>query len=839
MPRPKQTAKTGARPRPLVLKWLYALSGFSALALETLWMREIALRAGTTVGAAAVVLAVFFLAAGLGCLWGGSLVRRGDRPLIYYGRCEVAAGALAIALFGLGRWLWENHPGFSAGWGGALATAALLAGPSSFLAGVAFPSLAETFVPGPDRRTAIGAPFYGVNLLGAALGVCAGGVLLPWWIGMARAFVLAAGLQVAGGLVAWAIAARAGLVARPAHREVPVVPHGVVWPGWALLVVSGLLSISAQTLLIAWVRQVLQGSVYAVSAVLVSFVAGLGLGALAVARLRTLGRTPWALLLVFSGMAGLLLLAIPPLGAWLVDCDAGLIGASPPIMLAEALGWTIPCLVPLTFFIGGVFPVAWELARSHTAHEGRVLGLAMASNKFGAACGAAAGVFVLLPAVGLSLGTTVVGFGYVALAGAVGLARPSLRTPATLAVLAALVMAFYTGARPHAILGMIPGYRVIATRTSPFGPVTVAEDPSTGSRQIFINSRQRLSGTSNALASQRHQSWVPLLFCQRPAQVLTIGAAAGISAAAALDFPVDELLAVELVPDVVRAAREHFSDWNGSLFSDPRARVISGDGRVLLARMQGGFDVIIGDLFFPAEDGTANLYSRDFFHLVRRRLNPGGLFCLWLPCYQHTAGTVGPIVRTFLDVFPHAIAVRANLDPIQPVIGLLGSGDPVPLSRAFLSKRLAEPSVQRLALQSPFFRSPDNAWLLVVGDLRAATPDFLDFPATTDDWPLLAYLGARRPTAGERLIGTVFLDWSGKRFVRAMYPSGDLGGTAPEQVLASVRAGNLYFAAAVARSVIPGDTRPEQVRIRQTEGYMARAKAIAPATDVPESMLGR
>lgn len=834
----RRAAPTAPRPPyPGSLLVLYTVSGFSTLALETLWMRVISLWAGNTVVAAALVLVVFFAAAALGNLWGARLVERSPQPLIYYGRAEVAAGLAALITFAVGRWLWQHPGAFPAAWSGQIPATLLLVGPPAFLAGVAFPSLTESFVPSADRRTANGAPFYGLNLLGAALGVAVGGVLLPWKLGIKVSFAAAAGLQIAGGLIALRLATRTET--QPRRLAKSGTAPGSAWLGWMLLAVSGALSLAVQSLLILWARQVLEGSVYAIAGVLTTFIGGLGLGALAAARLRAKGHAPADLLTLFAGLSALLLFVAPSAGAWLISRRIDLAGATPVAMLVQALSGCALWLLPLTFCLGGVFPVAWELARSRTPHEGRVLGFALATNKFGAAFGALAGIFLLLPAFGLARSTALLGWAYLLTAVVVLIhaRRLNPRTTATVVVLASV--GWWQTSRPREVLGLTPSLRAIADLTGPYGPVAVVEDRTSGSRQILLNSRQRLSGTQHALASQHHQSWVPLLFCRSPDRVMTIGMASGISAAAALDFPVGELHAVELVPEVVQAAKAHFADWNHALFSDPRVRVHLGDGRAVLARMPGKFDAIICDLFFPSEDGTANLYSREFFTDARSRLNPGGVFCLWLPCYQHTAQTAGSIVRTFSEAFPSAVVVRANLDPMQPVIGLLGANDPIPISRDFLAAQLASPAGRALATRSLFFRSPENAALLFAGDLHAADPDFAAFPLTTDDYPLLAYLGPRQPPARERLVGMTFLDWIGKRFVRPLYPSCDLGATSSEQMLAAVRAANLYFAAAVADSVIPGDTRPEVVRERQVQGYLERAQALQPAAILPREALGR
>jgi spermidine synthase len=313
--------------------------------------------------------------------------------------------------------------------------------------------------------------------------------------------------------------------------------------------------------------------------------------------------------------------------------------------------------------------------------------------------------------------------------------------------------------------------------------------------------------------------------------------ASGISSAATLDFPLKELYAVELVPEVIRAARENFAPWNAKLFSDPRVKIVQGDGRVVLARLPGKFDAIICDLFFPTEDGTANLYSRDFFDEVLRRLAPGGVFCLWLPCYQHDQETAGMVVRTFADAFPNAVIVRANLDPQQPVIGLLGSNEPIPLSREFLQNRIGSPAARQIAPSSPYVTSVENMRLLFAGDLHACDPDFSAALQTNDDHPMMAFLGPRQ--SHSRLEGMPFLDWIGKRFLRPLYPSCDLGGDPPAELLSAVRAGSYYFAAAVAASVAEGDRRTPEVRMEQVINYLRRAQNLSPAVKLPDDALGQ
>jgi hypothetical protein len=185
------------------------------------------------------------------------------------------------------------------------------------------------------------------------------------------------------------------------------------------------------------------------------------------------------------------------------------------------------------------------------------------------------------------------------------------------------------------------------------------------------------------------------------------------------------------------------------------------------------------------------------------------------------------------------VMVRSNFDPLQPVVGFIGGERQIPISKEFLKQQLSSPEVRAIAAKSPFFRSPENALLLFAGDLRSAEPGFGAFPMNTDDKPILAFLGPREPRPGERLIGMSFLNWIGKRFLKPVYPSCELGDTNAAVVLASIRAANYYYAAAVANSSMPGDKRPESVRVQHVTGYLQQAHALDPGADIPFDALGQ
>jgi spermidine synthase len=67
--------------------------------------------------------------------------------------------------------------------------------------------------------------------------------------------------------------------------------------------------------------------------------------------------------------------------------------------------------------------------------------------------------------------------------------------------------------------------------------------------------------------------------------------------------------------------------------------------------------------------GTVNLYTQQFFSLMKGRLKEGGIASFWLPLYQLTTDETKAILRAFHNVFPNA-SVWATSDLEWVMIGI-------------------------------------------------------------------------------------------------------------------------------------------------------------------------
>jgi spermidine synthase len=114
------------------------------------------------------------------------------------------------------------------------------------------------------------------------------------------------------------------------------------------------------------------------------------------------------------------------------------------------------------------------------------------------------------------------------------------------------------------------------------------------------------------------------------------------------------------------------------LLADSRIEHVTGDGRLYAMHVGREFDIIEADALRPGSAYSGNLYSDRYFTLLRDRLKPDGLAVTWAPTPR--------IQRTFLKVFPHAVAFRDIL---------IGSRSPIHIDVAAIRSRVAHPETVR------------------------------------------------------------------------------------------------------------------------------------------------
>ena len=149
-----------------------------------------------------------------------------------------------------------------------------------------------------------------------------------------------------------------------------------------------------------------------------------------------------------------------------------------------------------------------------------------------------------------------------------------------------------------------------------------------------------------------------------PESVFIAGGGEGATLREALAHgSVKSAVMVDLDGEVVDICRRFLPNHHRGAFDDPRVELHFADARQYLENTSQTFDVILIDLPDPQEAGPAGmLYTRNFYDLVRRRLNPGGLVAVQSEqCMSGNLDAYAAIGSTLRSVFPGVYPYHAMI----------------------------------------------------------------------------------------------------------------------------------------------------------------------------------
>ncbi|MCH7225978.1 fused MFS/spermidine synthase [Haloferula sp. A504] len=781
-------------------------SGFAALIYQVLWMKQIGLLFGNTSHAAGTTLASFFAGLALGSWFFGRRVATAPNPMRTYAWLEAGIAVTALlyfAVMALYRWIYP--PIFQGVGPGALLTlikfglSLLLVFPPAFCMGGTIPVIGQFMVRERRHFGRISALMYGLNTLGAALGAALAGFYLPLWLGFGLTCGLAILLSALVALVAFRLSRSARPVAfqanaaaapeempaqepevrlsrqerrqlerehkrrrtpalKPADASANSPPAGGRRAILFLGFVSGFGVLALEVLWTRLFSQVLENSVYTFAAILVIVLICLALGALLSSQLARLKAPPF---LVLTGLilAGAVAVTFTP-AIFLAVTDGMQVVASTGswfsyILLIFRTGFIT--IGPSALLLGMIFPYLMKVEERHVKSPGLSLGQLAAANTAGAILGALLCGFLLLDALKLWGSMQVIALVYIAAA----LLLPLRWDRASFAAKAACLGVLLING-----LALKPD-RLPVLSTDPLGveerlveswegsDCTVAVTDSRYGLAIKINSHYSLGATGSYM-QEKFQADLPLMVYPETESLFFLGVGTGTTAGSALDprhSKVQRVVACELVPEVITAAKKYMTDVQGfdttdGLFEDPRAEVLIEDGRHYLMATDQRFDIINADLFVPFRSGAGSLYTREHFENARKRLSPDGVFVQWLPLYQLTENEFSIIARTMVEVFDQVSLWRHNFQPGDEIVALIGHqpGCPLPASDLDSSadKLLAvsgkdHRDLMRLSLPL----DPQTILLFYGGNLTAARSLFEDHPVNTDNRPVIEYMAPR------------------------------------------------------------------------------------------------
>jgi len=705
---------------------LFALSGGAGLVDQVCFSKYLGYVVGGTAHAVSAVLAAFMTGLSLGALLGGRWAARVRRPLAAYGVLELAvAVTVVLTPFGF-RALAPLYSAAAAALPDSLAAISALRWCVAFLL-VVVPTMAMgATLPLVSRGLggAVGQPevrerrlnlLYAANTLGGASGALLGAYVIIPALGLSGTITLAAGGSALAGAIALLLDARARrsraapAAAAKAGTETTgrpsAPPASLIAPSQrdrrlfdALAFASGFLVFAAEVVSTHLLALIIGNSAYAFGLILAAFLTWLfvGAGFAGVVR-RRFGDAAVPL-----GMAVTAILSLSMIPLWddLPRLFGGLGKTVTSFSGREAVRGAVAfgILALPTAAMGLTFPLLLRRVGTYP-NVAAWVGRLTAINTVGAVLGALFTGYLLLPLLGSqgSLTAIAVAFGVMALA-ALPWTRGNLKRATLGGVGIAAAMAVVTPrwdlvelTSGSNVYFEAPRTRaeVVSIREDAEGGVTTVT-LSEGVHTLYTNGKFQ-GNTGWEMDAQRFFAHYPSIFVDRFDRALVIGLGTGTTLGTLAAYPWKRLDLVEISPAIVDAARQYFRPANHGVLDDPRVVLHIADGRNYLLVKDERFDLVSMELSSIWFAGASNLYTDEFYQLVKTRLREGGVFQQWMQLHHVYRRDFATVVHTLRKNFNHVALFYGGRQGI-----LLASQEPLRASKQRLDRLERIPRVLEL-----------------------------------------------------------------------------------------------------------------------------------------------
>ena len=229
---------------------------------------------------------------------------------------------------------------------------------------------------------------------------------------------------------------------------------------------------------------------------------------------------------------------------------------------------------------------------------------------------------------------------------------------------------------------------------------------------------------------------------------------------------------MDLSRDILEMSHIVYPDSAGDPLHDPRIRVHLEDGRYFLQTTDQHYDLITAEPPPPRMAGVENLYSREYFQLLRDRLADGGIVTYWLPLPSLTDVSTRAILRAFCDAFEDCSLWNGTINNLM-MVGTKQAQGPVP--EKDFNRQWNDPVVAA-EMRRLGFERPEQLGALFIGDAAYLRGLIADSPPLVDDDPKLIEAPVSRQEEADRLFGS-FADvgaararFQNSRLIKRLWP---------------------------------------------------------------------
>jgi spermidine synthase len=691
---------------------LFVGSGAAALIYEVVWFQMLQLSLGSSAVSMGVLLGVFMGGMGLGSWMFPKKVDKKHHPLKVYAFLELGIGLcgllvlLIVPLLGSVYTAIAGTGQFSVFLRGLVAAIILL--PPTLMMGATLPAIARYVETTPKGVSWMGF-FYGGNIAGAVIGTLLAGFYLLRVSDMVVTTLVAVALNaLVAGLGLW--------LSKSAHYE-PAgvsVKDPVIEPGarvvYLAIAFSGLTALASQVIWARALSLLIGATVYTFSLILAVFLVGLGIGSSLGSSMASSLKHPRVAL----GWVQMLLCVALAYAAYMTTGSMPYWPINPSISSDLAYTFQLDLMraafvvLPGAILWGMSFPLALASVAEKGQDPARLVGGVYAANTAGAIIGALFASLLAIAWIG-SQNTQMVLIGISAVSGLMLLASHADETGKGKSQLASMVVLVLVTAGAGLLARTVPEMpgilvaygryaatwvgqnEIIYTGEGMTASVAVSRTPN-GVLNYHNAGKVQASSEPQDMRLQRMLGHMTTLIPENAKTVVVIGCGAGVTAGAvSIDPDLTQVTIAEIEPLVPKVVSTYFSEHNFDVIRNPKVRVHLDDARHFLLTTKEKFDAITSDPLDPWVKGAATLYTREFFEVVKSRLNPGGVVTLFVQLYESSDAAVKSEIATFLEAFPQGVVFANTINGQGYDLVLVGQLDPKPIDVDRVQARLSDP----------------------------------------------------------------------------------------------------------------------------------------------------
>jgi spermidine synthase len=787
----------------LVIYTCTVLTGVTGLVFQIVWQKYLSFLVGSEARSVSLVVAFFLLGLAAGYRYWGRLTESQytrARLLKFYGFIEMGIGAYAIIFpqyFELVRKIGYASPDHLIV--DSLLTFALIFIPT-FLMGATIPILTKVMPESLSEVNECHAKIYGLNTFGAFIGCIFGGFFLVPKLGLPFSLLACGLVNIIVGAI-FGLNQLKGMT--QSAQDFDNVPNKFGSLAiYCFVFIIGAVSISLEVLFIRVMGLTIGSGHFIYPLVVGIFVLGLAIGSLSLHK-KTLDA-------LFSDLYKLIIylaivyLSIPYWPYWLNNVRVSLVSipTNYPIYLFICFLFLAVFLIPFLYHSGRLLPFGYALIDKNKNDYGKVCGRVYFYNTTGTVVGAVILSYLFLYYLDFD---QIFKINLILLSGLLAfLLWKQKRSLVWIGLIAIVVIALPRWDRASHYIGLFRNRTPLPDNFSgvfkkPKGPGEVLyfkDDPNTtvsvmkhkatltqDTVSIVTNGKSDGSTYSQDYSTMFLAGSLGYLFGpdSKDLTASVIGLGTGITAGAlGIANEVKKVDVLEISKGVIES-NIHFQDANFNILKNPKVKLIETDAFKYFSRQSKPVDIVVAEPSNPWVVGVENLFTIQFYDMVKNVLTPNGVFAQWVQLYEINADIFYSLISNVTTTFPHFRLFMVSAGDAL----ILASKAPFQVSDTFrhrFNEKRMRSAHENLGIESPTaleilsaYGSEELKWFSIKNELGIHDLEF----------PKIGYLAGKEMFMGrtislDRLIEKDFERWvrfkshKHKAFMElvSLYPNG-------------------------------------------------------------------